>query len=99
MKYMDLDQKGSSMAEYIWIDGKNGVRSKTKVRVQFGSPHVQPQRKLPAIFGTGEATEALLSGKSVTPWLGKKFDFASQLVPNSCKSLVLLLILSLPTDS
>jgi len=32
MKYMDLDQKGYSMAEYIWIDGNNGVRSKTKVR-------------------------------------------------------------------
>ena len=38
MKYMDLDQKGSSMAEYIWIDGKNGVRSKTKVRVQLLTP-------------------------------------------------------------
>jgi len=32
MKYMDLDQKGYSMAEYIWVDGNNGVRSKTKVR-------------------------------------------------------------------
>ena len=38
MKYMDLDQKGSSMAEYIWIDGTNGVRSKTKVRVQLLTP-------------------------------------------------------------
>ena len=33
MKYMGLDQKGYSMAEYIWIDGQNGVRSKTKVRI------------------------------------------------------------------
>ena len=32
MKYMKLDQKGKVMAEYIWIDGSNGVRSKTKVR-------------------------------------------------------------------
>lgn len=32
MKYMKLDQKGYCMAEYIWIDGSNGVRSKTKVR-------------------------------------------------------------------
>jgi hypothetical protein len=32
MKYMSLDQKGNVMAEYIWIDGHNGVRSKTKVR-------------------------------------------------------------------
>jgi hypothetical protein len=30
-KYLKLDQKGSIMAEYIWIDGSNGVRSKTKV--------------------------------------------------------------------
>ena len=65
MKYMDLDQKGYSMAEYIWIDGKNGVRSKTKVRILLDAPHVQPQCTLPAIFGVGEATEALLSGKPV----------------------------------
>jgi len=32
MKYMALDQKGSCMAEYVWIDGTNGLRSKTKVR-------------------------------------------------------------------
>ena len=30
---MDLPQKGFSMAEYIWIDGHGGVRSKTKVRI------------------------------------------------------------------
>ncbi|MCJ1325289.1 glutamate--ammonia ligase [Thelotrema lepadinum] len=29
-KYMRLDQKGSMMAEYVWIDGSNGLRSKTK---------------------------------------------------------------------
>ncbi len=33
MKYMTLDQKGSCMAEYVWIDGTNGLRSKTKVRL------------------------------------------------------------------
>lgn len=38
MKYMDLEQKGYSMAEYIWIDGQNGVRSKTKVRVLLITP-------------------------------------------------------------
>ncbi|KAL8693466.1 MAG: hypothetical protein Q9224_003746, partial [Gallowayella concinna] len=30
MKYMKLDQKGAVLAEYIWIDGTNGVRTKTK---------------------------------------------------------------------
>jgi len=29
-KYLDLDQKGSVMAEYIWIDAEGGTRSKTK---------------------------------------------------------------------
>ena len=66
MKYMDLDQKGYTMAEYIWIDGQNGVRSKTKVRVLLLTPtyslnalHLFSVRaKLP--------TEALLSGKWVT---------------------------------
>ncbi len=32
MKYMKLDQKGAILAEYVWIDGTNGVRTKTKVR-------------------------------------------------------------------
>jgi len=30
-KYMKLDQKGKALAEYIWIDGNNGLRNKTKV--------------------------------------------------------------------
>lgn len=31
-KYLDLDQKGSIIAEYVWIDSVGGVRSKCKVR-------------------------------------------------------------------
>lgn len=31
LKYTSLDQKGSAMAEYIWIDANSGVRSKSKV--------------------------------------------------------------------
>lgn len=30
-KYMKLEQKGKVLAEYIWIDGTNGLRNKTKV--------------------------------------------------------------------
>jgi len=29
-KYMALDQKGSIMAEYVWIDGSGGLRSKSR---------------------------------------------------------------------
>ncbi|KAF2812450.1 glutamine synthetase [Mytilinidion resinicola] len=29
-KYLKLDQKGSIIAEYVWIDGSNGLRSKCK---------------------------------------------------------------------
>jgi glutamine synthetase len=30
-KYLSLDQKGSIIAEYVWIDGSGGIRSKSKV--------------------------------------------------------------------
>lgn len=66
MKYMGLDQKGYSMAEYIWIDGSNGVRSKTKVRDSPIGPMYSLNAEWPSIFGAGEVTEALLSGNPVT---------------------------------
>ncbi|CBY00405.1 hypothetical protein LEMA_P015350.1 [Plenodomus lingam JN3] len=41
-KYLDLPQKGKVMAEYVWIDGSNGIRSKSKVSAPdlflFGHP-------------------------------------------------------------
>ncbi|KAL9619525.1 MAG: hypothetical protein Q9160_005888 [Pyrenula sp. 1 TL-2023] len=30
LKYLKLDQRGSCLAEYVWIDGHNGLRSKIK---------------------------------------------------------------------
>ena len=30
-KYLALPQKGKVIAEYVWIDGSNGIRSKSKV--------------------------------------------------------------------
>jgi hypothetical protein len=30
-KYRKLDQKGTVIAEYVWIDANNGIRSKCKV--------------------------------------------------------------------
>jgi hypothetical protein len=30
-KYLSLPQSGKIIAEYVWIDGSNGLRSKSKV--------------------------------------------------------------------
>jgi hypothetical protein len=30
-KYLALPQGGKVIAEYVWIDGSNGIRSKSKV--------------------------------------------------------------------
>jgi len=30
-KYLKLPQNGKVIAEYVWIDGSNGIRSKCKV--------------------------------------------------------------------
>lgn len=39
-KYLRLDQKGSIMVEYIWIDSEGGVRSKSRVSLQILPEHV-----------------------------------------------------------
>jgi hypothetical protein len=41
-KYLDLPQKGKVMAEYVWIDGSNGIRSKSKVSIFNPAFHTQP---------------------------------------------------------
>jgi len=51
-KYLKLDQKGTVMAEYIWIDGSNGVRSKTKTL----SGPVKSYKELPEWNFDGSST-------------------------------------------
>ena len=59
------------MAEYIWIDGMNGVRSKTKVRKSLLPPrHPQPQRTVSRPLYQrrflGGVNKALLSDERTT---------------------------------
>lgn len=51
MKYMSLDQKGSVIAEYIWIDSVGNTRSKS--RVSFSRTilqHAPLSLHLPRVF-------------------------------------------------
>ena len=66
MKYMSLDQKGYAMAEYIWIDGNNGVRSKTKVRIGVRVPAYSLNCRSLASCRDDKVPEASLSDHS--PW-------------------------------
>jgi len=50
---MALDQKGSIMAEYVWIDGTNTMRSKTKTILQ---PVVKSVEELPEWNFDGSST-------------------------------------------
>ncbi|RYP53759.1 hypothetical protein DL768_001359 [Monosporascus sp. mg162] len=43
MKYMKLDQKGSAMAEYVWIDAVGGVRSKSKTITSVPKDGFKPE--------------------------------------------------------
>jgi len=70
MKYMDLDQKGYCMAEYIWIDGRNGVRSKTKVR--FISHRSPTYSLIPRLLGIAifQKRSYRTSGRQDKLWRG-----------------------------
>lgn len=46
-KYLDLPQKGKVMAEYVWIDGSNGIRSKSKVSLGNATPSSERDTPLP----------------------------------------------------
>jgi hypothetical protein len=85
MKYLDLDQKGKVLAEYIWIDAVGGVRSKTKVGIGFllfASYHTEYERQLPRVSPTL---------KACAPKLG-----SDQWWPRSCRWPVLLSVPFLP---
>ncbi|KAK7751904.1 glutamate--ammonia ligase [Diatrype stigma] len=43
MKYMKLDQKGSAMAEYVWIDAVGGVRSKSRTITSVPKEGFKPE--------------------------------------------------------
>lgn len=56
MKYMKLDQKGSAMAEYIWIDAVGGVRSKSRTLPVPSKGDFTPE-ELPVWNFDGSSTE------------------------------------------
>lgn len=66
LKYIKLDQRGAVLAEYIWIDGANGVRSKIKVRAASCSSEPPFQKSPSPPFNgskTNDATEVSLSAE------------------------------------
>jgi glutamine synthetase len=56
LKYMSLDQKGSAMAEYIWIDSLGGVRSKSKTLTSVPASGVFKVEDLPEWNFDGSST-------------------------------------------
>lgn len=70
-KYLRLPQKGKVIAEYVWIDGSNGVRSKCKVSIppNFSTLYVAcglalSRRPPSAAPGPVKACELLATGPS-----------------------------------
>jgi len=57
LKYMSLDQKGSAMAEYIWIDSTGGVRSKSKTLTKVPKGGLFTLEDLPEWNFDGSSTE------------------------------------------
>ncbi|KAJ1326693.1 glutamine synthetase [Microdochium nivale] len=56
MKYMKLDQKGSAMAEYVWIDANGGVRSKSRTLTKIPEEGFKAE-DLPVWNFDGSSTE------------------------------------------
>jgi glutamine synthetase len=57
MKYMRLDQKGSAMAEYIWIDAVGGVRSKSRTLTEIPESGEFKPEDLPVWNFDGSSTD------------------------------------------
>jgi glutamine synthetase len=57
MKYMKLDQRGSAMAEYIWIDAVGGVRSKSRTLTEIPKSGEFKPEDLPVWNFDGSSTD------------------------------------------
>jgi hypothetical protein len=49
-KYLSLPQSGKIIAEYVWIDGSNGIRSKSKVS-NFPRRFLHTHHTMPRVIG------------------------------------------------
>lgn len=68
MKYMKLDQKGSAMAEYVWIDSTGETRSKSRVsKFLDSSPSSYFCVHFPLLFVVGRPQRLLAALSTTTP--------------------------------
>lgn len=63
-KYMNLDQKGSAIAEYIWIDSTGGVRSKSRTLTNIPESGKFEVKDLPEWNFDGSSTGQAPGGNS-----------------------------------